>query len=212
MAQGADIREFFTDKNTVSKIQSKLPKLFRIAEIESSRAGKIGMEVGSLLEKVIGGLSIYKFGENNVNTEIPITESETDVIVGNKNLSIKTITGNSGVKAVWTVDAESSKNFINNYVPKCDILLIQIWWGEDKNSFFFIPVDVQKEIFSLMGREKYLKMPKAGTNPRGVEFSKGSIQRMLQHPKTLKIKINWVNQDIQYNVYKRWVDFWKEPV
>ena len=174
-----DIKELFIDNTTISEIQAKLPRLFRIAEIESSRAGKIGMEVGSLREKVIGGLLIYKFGEVNVNTEIPITESETDVIVAGKNLSVKTITGNGGVKAVWTVDAESSKNFIDNYTPKCDILLIQIWWGENKNSLFFIPLNVQKEIFNLLGKEKYLKMPKAGTNPRGVEFSKESIQKML---------------------------------
>src|SRR3989338_8594198 len=103
MNKMADIKELFTDNITVSEIQAKLPKLFRIAEIESSRAGKIGMEVGSLREKVIGGLLIYKFGEANVNTEIPITESETDVIVAGKNLSVKTITGNGGVKAVWTV-------------------------------------------------------------------------------------------------------------
>ena len=210
MNKMADIKELFTDNITVSEIQAKLPKLFRIAEIESSRAGKIGMEVGSLREKVIGGLLIYKFGEANVNTEIPITESETDVIVAGKNLSVKTITGNGGVKAVWTVDAESSKNFIDNYIPKCDILLIQIWWGENKDSLFFIPLNVQKEIFNLLGKEKYLKMPKAGTNPRGVEFSKESIQKMLQHPKTSKIKINWIKQDIPYNVYKRWIDFWKE--
>ena len=206
----ADIKELFTDNITVSEIQAKLPKLFRIAEIESSRAGKIGMEVGSLREKVIGGLLIYKFGEVNVNTEIPITESETDVILAGKNLSVKTITGNGGVKAVWTVDAESSKNFIDNYIPKCDILLIQIWWGENKDSLFFIPLNVQKEIFNLLGKEKYLKMPKAGTNPRGVEFSKEAIQKMLQHSKTSKIKINWIKQDIPYNVYKRWIDFWKE--
>ncbi|HLC73832.1 MAG TPA: ThaI family type II restriction endonuclease [Candidatus Nanoarchaeia archaeon] len=210
MNKMADIKELFTDNITVSEIQAKLPKLFRIAEIESSRAGKIGMEVGSLREKVIGGLLIYKFGEVNVNTEIPITESETDVILAGKNLSVKTITGNGGVKAVWTVDAESSKNFIDNYIPKCDILLIQIWWGENKDSLFFIPLNVQKEIFNLLGKEKYLKMPKAGTNPRGVEFSKESIQKMLQHPKTSKIKINWIKQDIPYNVYKRWIDFWKE--
>ena len=210
MNKMADIKELFTDNITVSEIQAKLPKLFRIAEIESSRAGKIGMEVGSLREKVIGGLLIYKFGEVNVNTEIPITESETDVILAGKNLSVKTITGNGGVKAVWTFDAESSKNFIDNYIPKCDILLIQIWWGENKDSLFFIPLNVQKEIFNLLGKEKYLKMPKAGTNPRGVEFSKESIQKMLQHPKTSKIKINWIKQDIPYNVYKRWIDFWKE--
>jgi len=164
MSKEANITDLFTDEAIISKIQSKLPKLFRIAEIESSRAGKIGMEVGSLREKVIGGLLIHKFGEENVNTDIPITEPETDVIVGTKDLSVKTITGNGGVKAVWTVDAESSKNFIDTYAPKCDILLIQIWWGENKDSFFFIPVEVQKEIFSTIGKERYLKMPNAAAS------------------------------------------------
>ena len=202
--------DLFTDNNTVSKIQAKLPKLFRIAEIESSRAGKIGMEVGSLREQVIIGLLVHKFGEENVDTEIPITEPETDVIVGRNSLSIKTITKNGGIKAAWTVDAKSSKKFINNYKPKCALLLIQIWWGEDKDSIFFIPVTVQRKVFNLLGKKRYLKMPKAGTNPRGVEFSKEAIKEMLKSKSTLKIKINWVKQDIPYNVYKRWVDLWAE--
>lgn len=45
------IAELFTDKETVAKIQAKLPKLFHLAELESSRAGKVGMEVGSVREK-----------------------------------------------------------------------------------------------------------------------------------------------------------------
>ncbi len=205
-----DIKELFIDKITISEIQDKLPKLFRIAEIESSRAGKIGMEVGSLREKIIGGLLIYKLGEDKINTNIPITESETDIVVAGRNLSIKTITGNGGVKAVWTVDAESSARFIQNYEPKCDILLIQIWWNEDKDSFFFIPVEVQREVFRNLGKDKYLKMPKAGTNPRGVEFSKEAIEMMLSNQKTLRIKINWAKKDIKYNVYERWIDLWRE--
>ena len=205
-----DIKELFIDNTAVSEIQAKLPRLFRIAEIESSRAGKIGMEVGSLREKVIGGLLIYKFGEVNVNTEIPITESETDVIVAGKNLSVKTITGNGGVKAVWTVDAESSKNFIDNYIPKCDILLIQIWWGENKDSLFFIPLNVQKEIFNLLGKEKYLKMPKAGTNPRGVEMTGKAIQGLVSHSKTLKIPINWDKEIVNFKPFQRWIELWEQ--
>jgi hypothetical protein len=45
------------------QIAQKLPYLFRIAEVESSRAGKIGMEVGSVREEIIVSLLIYKFGE-----------------------------------------------------------------------------------------------------------------------------------------------------
>ncbi len=71
--------EIFEDENLINKIKRRLPYLFRIAELESSRAGKIGMEVGSLRERIIAALLIYKFGERNVETEIPITKREVDV-------------------------------------------------------------------------------------------------------------------------------------
>lgn len=70
--------EIFNDENLIDKIKSRLPYLFQLAELESSRAGKIGMEVGSLREKIITALLIYRFGKENVETEIPITESEID--------------------------------------------------------------------------------------------------------------------------------------
>lgn len=54
--------EIFEDKILVNKIQSRLPYLFQLAELESSRAGKTGMEVGSVREKIIVALLIYKFG------------------------------------------------------------------------------------------------------------------------------------------------------
>ncbi len=87
------LAEIFEDKELVNRIKNKLPYLFQIAELESSRAGKIGMEVGSLRERIIIALLIYKFGEENVETEIPITEPEVDVKLFGKPISIKTITG-----------------------------------------------------------------------------------------------------------------------
>ncbi len=63
------------------------------------------MEVGSVRERVIIALLIYRYGKENINTNIPIIEPETDVMVKGLPYSIKTITGNGGVKAVWTVDA-----------------------------------------------------------------------------------------------------------
>lgn len=73
------LAEIFEDENLVEKIKGRLPYLFQLAELESSRAGKIGMEVGSLRERIIIALLVYKFGEANVETEIPITEPEVDV-------------------------------------------------------------------------------------------------------------------------------------
>jgi hypothetical protein len=51
--------EIFEDKNLVDKIKRRLPYLFQLAELESSRAGKIGMEVGSVRERIIVALLIY---------------------------------------------------------------------------------------------------------------------------------------------------------
>ena len=36
--------EIFTDRNLVEKVKKRLPYLFQLAELESSRAGKTGME------------------------------------------------------------------------------------------------------------------------------------------------------------------------
>ena len=44
------------------------------------------MEVGSLRERIIIALLIYKFGEANVETEIPIREPEDYVKLGEKRI------------------------------------------------------------------------------------------------------------------------------
>ena len=116
------LAEIFKDRKLVNKIKNKLPYLFQLAELESSRAGKVGMEVGSLRERIVIALLIYKFGEKNVETEIPITEPEVDVKLFGEPISIKTITGKgfSGVKLIWTVDAQKaglSKNSVNFIFP-----------------------------------------------------------------------------------------------
>ncbi|MCL4458817.1 MAG: ThaI family type II restriction endonuclease [Chloroflexi bacterium] len=43
--------EVFEDEKLVEKIKRRLPYLFQLAELESSRAGKTGMEVGSVREQ-----------------------------------------------------------------------------------------------------------------------------------------------------------------
>ena len=203
--------EIFNDEKLIDKIKSRLPHLFQLAELESSRAGKIGMEVGSLREKIITALLIYKFGKENVETEIPITESEIDVNLFGVPISIKTITGTrfGGVKLVWTVDAKKAKEFRENYFPNCDILLIQINW-DSVGGFYYIPLEVQKIIFKKMGSKKYIKLPKPGTNPRGVEITKEALSKIVNSKGTNFIKIPWQKTKLEYNPYKKWIDYWKE--
>jgi hypothetical protein len=203
--------EIFTDRNLVEKIKKRLPYLFQLAELESSRAGKTGMEVGSVRERIIVALLIYKFGEANIETEIPITESEVDAKLFGEPVSVKTITGKSlgGVKLIWTVDAQKAIEFRENYYPSCDILLVQINWG-DTGAFFYIPVDLQEKLFDKMGRENYIKLPKAGTNPRGAEITKESLSNLVADKQCQRIIIEWQKTKIDFNPYKKWVDFWEE--
>jgi len=41
------IKELFDDTKLVQRIQDRLPYLFQLAELDSTRGGRIGMEVGS---------------------------------------------------------------------------------------------------------------------------------------------------------------------
>lgn len=203
--------KLFDDPIMVNKIRNRLPYLFQLAEMESSRGGKVGMEVGSIREKIIIALLIYKFGEDKVKKVVSITESEVDVKVYGHPLSIKTISGKSfsGVKLIWTVDEEMAKKFKEAYQPVCDILLVQIVWG-DEGHFFYIPLNLQKKVFNEIGKDGYLKLPKKGTNPRGVEITVDALKRLIEDQDTRRIVIKWIKRNIKYNPYKRWVDLWKE--
>jgi hypothetical protein len=205
------VEALFRDEKLIKKIQNKLPKLFHIAELESSRAGRVGMEVGSLRERIIVALMIYKFGVNNVETYIPITEPEVDVVVFGTRISIKTVTGTSlsGVKLIWTVDAEKAMIFLENYIPSCDMFFVLINWS-GLGGFYYIPQEVQFEIFQASGRSNYLKLPKIGTNPRGVEISSSALRALLNHNKTCSIPIEWGRETVNYDAFGKWVELWQE--
>ncbi|MEM3827973.1 MAG: ThaI family type II restriction endonuclease [Conexivisphaerales archaeon] len=203
------LAELFEDYKLVEKIKRQLPYLFQLAELESSRAGKTGMEVGSVREKILIALLIYKFGEENVETNIAITEPEVDVKLFGQPISIKTITGLGGVKIIWTVDAQKAKEFRETYTPKCDILLALIRWG-GSGGLYYIPLEAQQQIFKAIGRDRYIRLPKPGTNPRGVEYEKEALIKLLEAPQTKKIEIMWERRELSFDPYKRWVDYWKE--
>jgi len=205
------LSEIFEDEVLTSKIKKRLPYFYQLAELESSRAGKIGMEVGSLREKIIIALLIYKFGEGNVETNIPITEAEVDVNLFGQPISIKTTTGKglSGVKLIWTVDAQKAMEFRGSYYPCCDIMLTQIIWNS-KGGLYYIPLEAQEKILKVIGREEYIKLPKSGTNPRGVEITKEALTRLICSEEAKVIEIDWQRSEIDYHPYKRWVDYWSE--
>ncbi len=208
MIMGSRLIEIFEDRSLREKIAKKLPYLFSIAEIESSRAGKTGMEVGSFRERILAALLIYKFEEKNVETDIPITAPELDARLFGYPISIRTITGFGGVKFSWTVDAQKSREFVEKYSPKGDLLLTQIVW-DGEGGLFYIPLEAQQRVFKTSGREKYFKLPKPETNPRGVEISKEALSRLIDDKESKSIKILWKRSKVDYAPYQRWIDYWK---
>jgi hypothetical protein len=205
------IYEIFEDKALIKKIQDRLPDLFYTAELESSRAGKIGMEVGSIREQILIALLILKFGEEKIKTNLPIHEREIDVIVNNEPLSIKTISGKrfGGFKLIWTVDEKKANEFCENYVPSCDILIVHINWG-DLGSLSLFPKSLQEKVFHEIGRDHYFKLPKPGTNPRGVEISRKAALLLQGSPICKAIPIKWEKKEIKFNIYDRWLELWEQ--
>ncbi len=207
----SELERLFEDQVVVNRIRQRLPYLFQLAEIESSRAGKIGMQVGSLRERIIVALLIYKYGDEAVYTEVPVTQPEADVLLYDVPISIKTVTGKTlrGVKVSWTVDATKAKEFSNSYYPSCEMLLVQIHWGQT-GKFWYVPLESQREVFDRMGRQRYIKLPKPGTNPRGVEITKEALEMLVAEQGVRGIDIHWERSDIDYDPHKRWVDYWGE--
>ncbi|KKQ07691.1 MAG: hypothetical protein US18_C0010G0003 [Parcubacteria group bacterium GW2011_GWB1_36_5] len=57
------LKQLFSDGKIIQKVKERMPELFQLAEEDSSRAGKLGMEVGSVRERIIIALLIYKLGK-----------------------------------------------------------------------------------------------------------------------------------------------------
>lgn len=214
------LQELFGDEEVCAKIRRKLPFLFALAEQQASRAGRVGMEVGTLREQILVALLIYKFGEDSVNLG-PITEPEIDVWVKGSPLSIKTVTTKSiksmgipAVKVIWTVDWERVKKFAEDYRPKCDMLLAIVRWNGE-GGLYGIPLEAQEEVFESLGRERYLRLPKRGTNPRGVEISPNAMKALIEHPRTQALLIEWRRptdleaKEGRLAPYKRWLHYWQ---
>jgi hypothetical protein len=206
--------KIFDDSLIVKRVKNKLPHLFQLAELESSRNGKIGMEIGSVRERILIALLMYKFGLDIVDPNIPITAPEIDVIVQDTPLSIKTTTTTSdrwnSIKLIWTVDAQKAMEFKNNYLPSCDMLVAKIHWG-GKGKLLLFSKESQIKILNTIGRDSYIKLPKENTNSRGVEITPDALSLLENCQDTRCIDINFTREKIDYReVYTKWLDAWRE--
>lgn len=88
-------------------------------------------------------------------------------------------------------------------------MLVQINWNGNGN-FYYIPLEARKDLFESMGREKYIKLPKSGTNPRGVEITKEALSRLVNDGRSRHITIEWRETEVKFDPYKKWIDLWME--
>ena len=173
-------KDIFTSVEFQDLIKSKLPKLFEIAEVESTRGGKIGMEVGILRERVLTSFFISKVGEDNVDSDSSATENSKDVQVNGDDISIKTFTGSgySGVKIFWTSDTESAKRVMDTYTPKFDLIVANINWGSNKGGLYYVDKQTQRQVMDSVGRNKFLKIS-SGSNNRGITYGTDVLKKLL---------------------------------
>ena len=193
--------KLFDDNLIVKRVKNKLPHLFQLAELESSRNGKIGMEIGSVRERILIALLMYKFGIDIVDPNIPITAPEVDVIVDNTPLSIKTLTTNSNkwssIKLIWTVDPQKALEFKNTYMPTCDMMVAKICWNGNGKLLLFSK-ETQIRILNEIGRDRYIKLPKQNTNSRGVEITAEALSILENQEYTRCIYIRFNREKIDY--------------
>ncbi len=211
---GSVYNKLFEDELIIKRVKNKLPHLFQLAELESSRNGKIGMEIGSVRERILIALLMYKFGIDIVDPNIPITAPEVDVIVSNTPLSIKTMTTNSekctAIKLIWTVDSQKALEFKNNYIPSCDMMVAKIRWN-GKGKLLLFTKESQQKVLNEIGRDRYIKLPKENTNSRGVEITAEALGILEKCEDTKSIEINFTREKIDYReVYTKWLDAWRE--
>lgn len=220
--------KLFEDPHTVKQIQESLPEIFWILNSENSRGGKIGMEVGSARKWPIIALLIKKFGRNNVNTDIPINFTQTNVVVGDRPVSIRTITKehleypskfatqyskSSGIKAFWSGDTVVSRRTLSRHRPVADILLIQVNFngGNGKKGIFaLITKELQEVVLKRLGPNQYFHIPGSAQNSRGAEFTIGAIMNFLNHPDLKSIDITWNRppENGHANPWDRWSGYW----
>ena len=205
------VAELFSDREIVEKITKRLPHLFYYAERESVRGKKVGMEVGTLRERILIALLVYKFGSLNVDTNLPSHMHDVDVRVRDEPLSIKTASTKTErvcpVKIVWIGDAQRAALFKRNFSPQSDYLFAHICWSKN-GGLYYIPVQAQQEILHNVGRDEYLRLPKPGSNPRGIAISTKAMISLVDHRLTERIQITWHRPENDYDPYKRWCDLW----
>lgn len=210
-----ELVNLFGDEHYVELLREKLPRAFEVADAESRRIQQkkggrtyesVGQEVGVLRERILVAFLRRALGDMHIQLPSANT-SMRDVLVFGKPLEIKTATRAGKVKVKWTADTLSAQRDIESFEFTSDMLLVRIWWDEERDSLFHIPVEALADLADGMDPEAYIAGA-AGTNNRGIEFKASFLDQAEKHPYTTRIPIDWKRSDIRIDPMERWLSFW----
>ena len=114
--------DLFWNPDHMKKLTSGLPEAFEIAAQEFPKGNP---SVGVLREHAVTGFFQHVFGMDQV--KVAERGNGFDVMVCGSPLSIKTVTGNVGLKVIRTCDTIKTNAEVTQYRPSCDLL--RIYWG-----------------------------------------------------------------------------------
>ena len=185
------------DNSVITELQAGLPYAFELADAEASRVqlvrrtGKakavVGQEVGVHREHVLRGFLIKQLGYANVRLPVPGAPG-VDTLIHDIPLEIKTATKRGLVTAKWTADNRSVDQVMNEFRFTSDMLLVRIWWHEERESVFYIPLEVLQE--ATVRFPRFLKS-QTGTNNRGVKVEDDFMKLVEGHRDTVRVAIRW---------------------
>lgn len=197
------IRQLLTNPKYIKIIRQKLPPAFQTVgdELKGNPA------VGLLREQIILGMLIAFLGEASVKLIQSGVNPDIDCYVDLEPLSIKTVSFSGGIRLKWTSNAIKAREFMNDYKPMSNLLVIRVVW-EKTGAIRFIPLNIQERIFRQIGVARYLDY-RATTNTRGVNLSLEAEQAFDQHPQTVSLSIPWERSKETINPINKWIDYWR---
>ena len=205
------LRNLLTNNEFICLVREGLPYAFEVANSEHRRrqGGAVGPEVGITRERIVLGLLTTQLGKDNVILSSS-NNAMQEIAIAGMPLDIKTATKNGSVKAKWTVDDRSAQEVIDSFEFKSDLLLVRIWWNEERDSVFYVPREVLVNVAKEWDGE-YLNIH-TGTNNRGIEIVSAFMRTVESHDDTLRLSIQWhrSNEPLPDPI-DRWIHFWSNP-
>ena len=200
------IADLFSGPKRIQRLAEGLPRAFAVARGEMPPGNPA---VGILREHILIAYFIDEFGKDAVHVPARGTERGFDLIVDGHELSIKTTTGNTNFKVLWTVDSlQIGREIARDYEPKTDIFLVQLHWGKERDSVFYIPAEEQVDLRRSLS-DGYLSAA-VGSNHRGIQITSVARKQLLARPNTLRASVNWQEHVVASTPFDRWVSFWRE--